>query len=117
MTGTYFLPRLVGDDVARELTFTGRVFDAREGAQLGLVTRLNDEPLTAARDIASSIAERNPDALRAAKRLLGGALNRSPAEQFAMERTEVHGLIGTPNQTEAIRANLEDRPAVFADPA
>ena len=116
MTGTYFLPRLVGDDVARELTFTGRVFDAREGSALGLVTRLDNEPINAAREIASSIAERNPDALRAAKRLLSGALNRSHAEQFAMERTEVHGLIGTPNQTEAIRANLEERPPVFADP-
>lgn len=117
MTGTYALPRLVGDDVARELTFTGRIFDAREGAALGLVTRLSDAPADDAHALAAQIAERNPDALRSAKRLLSGALNRGPAEQFAAERTEVASLIGTANQTEAIKANLENRAAVFADPA
>src|SRR6188472_1289803 len=44
MTGTFMLTRLVRNDVARELTYTARVLDAREGHALGLVTRLSDHP-------------------------------------------------------------------------
>src|SRR5215213_815294 len=40
MTGTLFLSRLVGPDVAKELTFTARIVTGREAAELGLVTRL-----------------------------------------------------------------------------
>ena len=45
MTGTLFLSRLVRPDVAKELTFTARIFDGREAAALGLATRLSDDPL------------------------------------------------------------------------
>ncbi len=48
MSITRTLPRLVGIDVAKELTFTGRVFDGAEAARLGVVTRLADDPLAAA---------------------------------------------------------------------
>jgi hypothetical protein len=37
------------------------------------------------------------------------------AEQFADERHVIRSLIGTPNQVEAITANLEGRPPAFAD--
>jgi hypothetical protein len=38
------------------------------------------------------------------------------AEQYAAEREEIFRLIGTPNQVEAVTANIEKRPPVFADP-
>ncbi len=69
MSITRTLPRLVGIDVAKELTFTGRVFDGAEAARLGVVTRVADDPLAAARELAAEIAARSPDAVRAAKRL------------------------------------------------
>ena len=56
MSITRTLPRLVGIDVAKELTFTGRVFDGDEAARLGVVTRLADDPLAAARELAAEIA-------------------------------------------------------------
>ena len=40
MTGTLFLSRLVRPDIAKELTFTGEIFDGREAAAIGLATRL-----------------------------------------------------------------------------
>ena len=70
MSITRTLPRLVAIDVAKELTFTGRVFDGEEAARLGVVTRVADDPLAAARELAAEIAARSPDAVRAAKRLL-----------------------------------------------
>src|SRR4051795_6769907 len=59
------LPRLARIDVAKELTFTGRVFSGAEAAELGIVTRVADDPLAEAREIAAAIAERSPDAVRA----------------------------------------------------
>src|SRR4051795_3909894 len=64
---TSTLPRLVRIDVAKELTFTGRVVSGSEGAVLGLVTRVADDPLAAALELAEQIAARSPDAIRAAK--------------------------------------------------
>src|SRR6202020_2938899 len=63
------LPRLVGIDVAKELTYTGRVISGTEADALGLVTRLADDPLAAARELAAEIGSRSPDAVRGAKRL------------------------------------------------
>jgi len=115
MTGTLMLDQLVRPDIARELTFTGRVLDATEGMSLGLVTRLSEEPLAEAISIAREIAGRNPEAVRAAKRLLGRRCNEGFAEQFAAERREISALIGRPNQVEAITANLESRAPIFSD--
>jgi enoyl-CoA hydratase/carnithine racemase len=66
---TAALPRLVRIDVAKELTYTGRVIDAGEALALGLVTRVADDPHAAALALAHEIAARSPDAVRAAKRL------------------------------------------------
>ncbi len=67
------LPGLVRDDVARELTYTGRVVEADEALELGLVTRVEADPLAAATELACRIAEKSPQAVRSAKRLLGEA--------------------------------------------
>ena len=115
MTGTLMLDRLVRPDIARELTFTGRILDAAEGFQLGLVTRLSEDPITEAMSVAGEIASRNPEAVRAAKRLLTTTAHAGFAEQFAAERREISALIGRPNQVEAITSNLESRPPVFSD--
>jgi enoyl-CoA hydratase/carnithine racemase len=93
MTGTFFLSKLVGADVAKELTFTARIFDGREAAALGLATRLSDDPLTDALALAAEIAGRSPDAVRAAKRLFNRLANDSAAEQFAEERREIAAII------------------------
>src|SRR5436305_4444556 len=69
MSITRTLPRLVSIDVAKELTYTGRVFSGTEAAALGVVTRVADDPLAAARDLARQISRRSPDAIRGAKRM------------------------------------------------
>jgi enoyl-CoA hydratase/carnithine racemase len=93
MTGTLFLSRLVRPDVAKELTFTARVFDGREAASLGLVTRLSDDPLGEARALAAEIAVRSAMAVRASKRLFNRLANDGAAEQFAAERTEITAIV------------------------
>ena len=113
MTGTWMLPRLVGLDVAKELTFTGRMVEGPEAVAIGLATRLADDPLAAALELARELAGKSPDALRAAKRLLNASGTVPIAEQFAAERAEIGALIGSPNQVEAVMAGFEKRDPRF----
>ncbi len=116
MTGTQSLINLVGLDVAKELTFTGRTVTGTEAVALGLATRVSDDPLADALAMAQEIAGKSPHAIRAGKRLFNEASKRSTADGFAEERREIGQLIGSPNQKEQITAFFEKRDPVFADP-
>jgi enoyl-CoA hydratase/carnithine racemase len=116
MTGTLFLSRLVGADVAKELTFTARMVSGREAGELGLATHVTETPYDDAMALAGEIAGRSPDAVRGAKALFNRLANADAPEQFAEERRVIGSLIGTPNQVEAIMANFENRPPKFTDP-
>jgi enoyl-CoA hydratase/carnithine racemase len=87
------LPRLVRDDVARELTYTGRTVEAEEALALGLVTRIADDPLAAANELAAEIAAKSPQAIRSAKRLLEEAHGASAEEGLALEEELQRALI------------------------
>ena len=93
MTGTLSLSRLLRPDVAKELTFTARVFDGREAAAIGLATRLSEDPVAEALELAAEIAARSPDAIRAAKRLLNRLGNHDAIQQFAEERREIASVL------------------------
>ena len=112
MAGTQLLPRLVGPDVAAELTYTGRTVDAAEADRVGLVTRVVDDPLAAAHTLAARIAAVNPDAIRADKGLLRRA-NGPLDEGLAAERAAMGAIMGSPNQREAAAAGLEKREPRF----
>jgi enoyl-CoA hydratase/carnithine racemase len=116
MSITRTLPRLTGADVAKELTYTGRVITGEEADRLGLVTRLSEDPLASARELASEIAQRSPDAVRSAKRLYDEAWTGAPAQTLALEAELQSALIGSPNQLEAVRAGFAKEPAAFVDP-
>ncbi len=116
MTGTWTLARLTRPDVAKELTMTGRIFTGTEALTLGLATRLSDDPRRDALALAGDIAGRNPDAVRAAKALIDRAGNLDAPAQFAAEREAIARLVGSPNQREAVIANVEGRPPDFTDP-
>ena len=114
MAGTPILASLVRDDILRELTYTGRVFSAQEALSYGLATQICDDPRAVALAFAREIANKSPDAIRAAKRLLNN-LSIDPAPALLAESVEQQKLMGGPNQTEAVRANIEKRPPRFAD--
>lgn len=116
VTGTQTLRRLVRLDIAKELTFSGRIVSGTEAVELGLATYLSDTPLEAALELAHEIAARSPDAIRAGKRLLNESVQVGVDEGLALEASIQATLIGSPNQTEAVRANLEKRAPAFTDP-
>lgn len=116
MTITATLPRLVGLDVAKELTWTGRTITGEEALRLGLATKLSDDPRAYALALARELAAKNPHAIRGAKRLLEQSGRVSLADQYADERATIASLIGRPNQVEAVTAYFEKRDPVFSDP-
>jgi enoyl-CoA hydratase/carnithine racemase len=116
MSGTQTLRRLVHLDVAKELTFTGRIVSGVEARTLGLVTRTSDTPREAALELAREIASKSPDAIRSGKRLLNAAFAGSVEEGLRLEEDAQKRLLGSDNQMETVMAHFEKRPARFRDP-
>lgn len=116
MSASKTLLAVVPLDVAKELTFSGRVVGGEEAVRLGLATRVVDDPVAAALETARGIAQRSPQAIRAGKRLLNEAPQLSVRDAFALETELQLTLLGSPAQLEAVQANFEQRPPRFADP-
>lgn len=105
----------VRDDVLRELTYTAREFSAEEALALGFVSRLSRDPHGDALVLARAIAGRNPEAIRAAKRLANLAAEDGAAGILAAESAEQAKLLRSPNQIEAVMANMQKRSPAFTD--
>lgn len=113
MAGFVLWRDTVRGDVLRELTYTAREFDAAEAQGFGFVTRLADDPHAKALALARAIAGRNPDAIRAAKRLANQ--EGDAAAILLAESVEQAALLRTPNQIEAVMANMQKRSPQFRD--
>lgn len=114
--GGYHLWRgMVRDDVLRELVYTNREFTGEEAKEYGLATFVSEDPLGKANDIANTIADRNPEAIRAAKRLSDAMLEKSGDEILMEESVEQSAIMRKPNQIEAVMAGMQKRAANFTD--
>jgi enoyl-CoA hydratase/carnithine racemase len=116
MTGSQTLRRLVRLDVAKELTYTGRVISGTEAAALGLATHVSDTPREAALELAREIASRSPTAIRAGKQLLDASGLVDLETGLRLEESLQKAMFGSPNQLESVRANIEKREPRFKDP-
>lgn len=113
MGGMVLLPKLVRSDVLRLLTYTAAPVDAAQAERWGLVTRIAEDPLAAALELAADIAGKSPAAIRAAKRLIAVAENADRAEVLLAESAEQVRLIGQPEQIEVVGAQMQGRKPVF----
>ncbi|UDM50574.1 crotonase/enoyl-CoA hydratase family protein [Cupriavidus sp. MP-37] len=113
MAGMVLTRGLVRPDVLRELVYSARVLSGNEACALGLGTYLADDPRAAALAAAREVAQKNPDAIRAAKRLMAVAERGDHAAILQAESDEQDRLVGSPNQREAVLANLEKRAPRF----
>lgn len=75
--GTHRLPRVVGRGDALDIALSGRVLDAETARRMGLVSRIVDEPL----QVAEEIADGEPEALGALQDLFGAEPGREQAEE------------------------------------
>jgi enoyl-CoA hydratase/carnithine racemase len=115
MAGMALMRGLVRDDVCRELTWSGRIFNGEEAVAMGLATRVCADPRAEALAFAREIAGKNPHAIRAGKRLLDMMISADQHEILKAESAEQTALIGSPNQVEAVTANLQKRDPTFAE--
>jgi enoyl-CoA hydratase/carnithine racemase len=116
MAGIALWRGLVRDDLLRELSYTARQFTGEEAAGFGFATRLSADPHADAMALAQSIAGRNPDAVRAVKRLYNLASDGADnAALLLAESREQQAIMRTPNQMEAVMAEMQKRPAQFKD--
>lgn len=114
--GGYALWRgLVRDDVLRELIYTNREFSGAEAQGLGLATHVDENPLERATAIATMIANKNPHAIRAAKRLQAAMVERGTDAILLEESIEQHAIMRSPNQVEAVMAEMAKRAPKFED--
>lgn len=104
-------------DRIKELLFTGRRFTGEEAYEYGLATVLSETPRETALKMARTIADRNPDAIRAAKKLVNTAAMAAAREGLVAESNCSRTLMGTANQLEAIMSSMEAREPAFTDPS
>jgi enoyl-CoA hydratase/carnithine racemase len=105
----------VRDDVLREMIYTNREFNGVEAKELGFATHVADDPHAKAMELARVIANKNPHAMRGAKRLCNLIGDASDAELLQAESDEQIKVIRTPNQMEAVMAEMQKRKPNFQD--
>lgn len=114
--GGYALWRgVVRGDTLRELIYSNREFSGEEALSFGLATHVDADPLARANAIAETIANKNPEAIRAAKRLMD-VMDDADTDTILMAESEEQAkIIRQPNQVEAVMSEMEKRAANFAD--
>jgi enoyl-CoA hydratase/carnithine racemase len=113
--GTQRLARLVGTGRAIEMILTGRLVDAAEAREIGLVTSVvpQHELLAAVRDLADRILAKGPLAVRLAKLVIRAGMDTDQRTGLVVERLAQALLYTTGDKHEGATAFLEKRPAAF----
>ena len=114
MGATVLLPPNVRMDVMKELFFTGKIVTGIEAVDLGLATRVSDNPHAEAMEMAYEIAQKNPEAIKRMKKMRNAIEQTDVATRFESERENINALSGSPNQKEAIKAYFEKRAPKFS---
>lgn len=107
------LPKLVRADIAMELMMSARILDAQEAQNIGLITRLADDPMAAALDLAQTLKTKSPDAIAAAKKLVNGTWGCGEAG-LKLEAQLQCEIIGQANQMEMVMATMGKREPKFS---
>jgi len=113
--GTQRLARIVGRALAKQMIFTGEVIKAERALQIGLANAVYPlaDLMTAANEIARSIAGKGPLAVGAAKRALNRGYDLTLEVGMEFESMLFGGMFKTEDMREGTRAFLEKRPADF----
>jgi enoyl-CoA hydratase len=113
--GTQRLTRLVGEGKSMEMILTGEIIDARTAFAIGLVNHVvpADQLQSKTLEIANSIAEKSPLALRLAKEAVKLA-SRSNLDEGLRREVDLFALcFSTEDKDEGVKAFLEKRKPAF----
>lgn len=108
---SYLLPRVVGENIAKELVLTGDIIRADRAKEIGLVNHVYSEDEFDAEVAAflEKIVSGPPVALRHANRLIGEGLDKSLEQALTDEATAQGIVFNTDDYEEGVNAFFEDR--------
>ena len=112
------LPRLIGEGMARERAYTGRMVDGAEAQQMRLANRCYETPEAlhaAVAELAAGIAAKSPLAIRGCKEMITYARDHSVADGLNYIATWNAAMLLSADLEEAGRAAREKRPPRFVD--
>ena len=113
--GTQMLPRIVGGPFAKEMVYTGRRVPAEEAKAVGLINHLvpAGQAAAKAREIAETIAQNGPIAVRQAKKAVswGSEVDLETGMRLSIEAYNI--TVNTEDRLEGVRAFNERRPPAF----
>ncbi|WP_340108047.1 oxepin-CoA hydrolase, alternative type [Pikeienuella sp. HZG-20] len=110
---TAFFTRALPRHFAAEMALTGGRVDAARLHQLGMVNRLEGEPVQAALTWAADLSDGPADAMAEIKRLIRAAEETGLEAQLEAEATSIAAALGAPEGIEGAAAFLQKRKANF----
>lgn len=115
--GAWILPRIIGYARATQMALTGERISAQKALEWGMINELTSEHALLPRtiELASSIAAKSPQAVRATKQLLRQGLQLDLSAMLQLSAAIQSGLHQGPEHIEAVTALLEKRTPVFKD--
>src|SRR5215468_7181068 len=113
--GTQLLPRIVGTPFAKEMIFTGRRVPAPEAKAIGLVNHLvpAGQAQAKALEIATTIAQNGPIAVRQAKKAIAWGAETDLETGMMLAIEAYNSTVHTDDRLEGVRAFNERRPPRF----
>ena len=114
-SGTYRLPKLIGQGYAKEMIYTGKIIRADEALRIGLVNSIHEpeELLPAALEMAKKMLACAPVAISLAKQSINENYDLDAPASLELESKLFGKCFATADQKEGMAAFLEKRPAKF----
>ncbi len=113
--GTQRLTRLLGKSRAKEVVFTGEMFDAARALAIGLINRIcpPEELMEEARNLARTIQTKGPVAVGLAKQAIEVGYDEDLDKALLIERALFSQCFDTEDQKEGMSAFVEKRDPAF----
>lgn len=115
-SGTYRLAKLVGQGMAKELIYSGKVIRADEALRIGLVNAVYEpeELMPKVNELAAQIAKNAPIAVKNAKQCINRNYDMTRKESLRLENNLFAQCFETEDQKNGMAAFLKKEKAVFS---
>ena len=114
-SGTYRLPKLIGQGYAKEMIYTGKAIRANEALRIGLVNAVYEpeELMDKAMEMAQTMLKNAPVAIRLAKQSINEGYDLDADDAIGLENKLFGKCFATKDKKEGMDAFLNKRPAGF----